>query len=104
MTPFEEFGVNVMRNTSSRREADLKFEMICMRCCKEGQNIPCERCSVAEAYNTAVWIHDFLKETGGWKERRDKYINSSCNLAKKERGRKMKAEGDAAMKQHINEG
>ena len=83
MTPFEEFGVNVMRNTASRREADLKFEMICVRCCKEGHNIPCERCSIAEAYNTAVWIHDFLKETGGWKGRRDKYINSSCNLAKR---------------------
>ena len=54
MTKFESNGVNMQIESSSKFEAQKRFENSCDLCCKFGLHIECDRCAIATVHNQVL--------------------------------------------------
>lgn len=54
MTKFEQVGVNMQYDTTTKEEAKRKFARSCECCCSKGLHIKCDRCAIETAHKLVV--------------------------------------------------
>ena len=54
MIKFEQIGVNLQNESTSKLEAQSKFSRSCEICCNRGIHLECERCAIAVAHKLTV--------------------------------------------------
>lgn len=62
MTRFEENGVDLQELSSSRREAERKFQRSCELCCNWGLFIHCDRCAIDCAHTRMMEVFSVMKK------------------------------------------
>lgn len=56
MTRFEQIGVGRQNNAMSTQDADRNFRHSCQVCCEKGFHICCDKCAIAAAHQTVVYV------------------------------------------------
>lgn len=54
MTKFEQVGVNMQYDTTTKEEAKRKFARSCECCCNRGMCIECDRCAIATVHQLVI--------------------------------------------------
>lgn len=54
MTKFEQVGVNMQYEATTKEVAIRKFSRSCECCCNKGMRIECNKCSIATVYQLVV--------------------------------------------------
>ena len=57
MSIFEERGIELQYNATSKTNAIKSFQTSCTICCRTGKHIECDRCNIAFVHN--LIIHNF---------------------------------------------
>ena len=58
MSGFESRGVELQMESTSRFQAQKRFEHSCDLCCNRGLRIECDRCSIRSTHETLMGILD----------------------------------------------
>lgn len=56
MTKFEQVGVNMQYEASTKEMAQRKFSRSCECCCNKGLKIECNRCSISTVHQLVMAI------------------------------------------------
>lgn len=54
MTKFEQVGVNIQNESSTRKIAQYRFSRSCELCYCKGMHIECDRCCIAVAHKRVI--------------------------------------------------
>lgn len=61
MTRFEEIGVEIQYEATSKRKVQGSFRYSCKVCCSRGMHIDCDHCAIACAHQTVVESFEVLE-------------------------------------------
>ena len=54
MTKFEQVGVNIQYDSTTKEDAIKKFSRSCECCCKRGMQIRCDKCAIETVHKLVI--------------------------------------------------
>lgn len=62
MTKFEQVGVSLQNEATTKYDARKNFSYSCRCCCNRGMRIECDRCAIAATYRMTIAALDTVKQ------------------------------------------
>lgn len=62
MTKFEQIGVNLQYDSTSKEQAKKCFKYSCDTCCYRGMHIDCDHCAIAAVHSLIVATFEELED------------------------------------------